>query len=98
MRLEVVEKVAMLIGNADVVLKKPINDILLLAQKLTSVGFKVIPLINLGAEDMLKALEMFSNLLEEGVYGTNLKFLTSSEFSLRAVLSWLPGICVCCNA
>lgn len=67
-RLKVVEKLAMLIGNSDEVLKKPINDILLLAEKLTSVGFKVIPLINLSADDMVKALEMFSNLLEDA-YG-----------------------------
>jgi uncharacterized caspase-like protein len=67
--LEAVEKVAMLIGNADEVLKKTINDILLLAQKLTSVGFKVIPLINLSAEEMHQALEMFSDLLEKDVYG-----------------------------
>lgn len=59
----------MLIGNADEVLKKPINDIVKLAQKLKSVGFKVISLINLSAEDMLKALEIFSDLLEEDVYG-----------------------------
>lgn len=68
-RLKVVEKVAMLIGNADEVLKKPINDIVKLAQKLKSVGFKVISLINLSAEDMLKALEIFSDLIEEDVYG-----------------------------
>jgi uncharacterized caspase-like protein len=67
--LEAVEKVAMLIGNADDVLKKPINDILVLAQKLTSVGFKVIPLINLSAKEMRQALEMFSDLLEKDVYG-----------------------------
>jgi Caspase domain len=72
--LKVAEKVAMLIGNADEVLKKPINDILLLAQKLTSVGFKVIPLINLSADDMIQALEMFSHLLEDS-YGLNLHFL-----------------------
>lgn len=68
-RLKVVEKVAMLIGNADEVIKKPINDVVMLAKKLKSVGFKVISLINLSAEDMLKALEIFSDLLEKDVYG-----------------------------
>jgi len=69
--LKALEKVALLIGNEGGNLEKPVDDILLLERKLTSVDFKVIPLINLGFDDMLEALKMFSDLLKKGVYGND---------------------------
>ncbi|XP_059487332.1 mucosa-associated lymphoid tissue lymphoma translocation protein 1-like [Neocloeon triangulifer] len=68
-KLQAVEKIALLIGNEDGNLLKPVNDIVLLAEKLKSVGFKVLPLINLDFDDMVQFIDTFSNLLKEGVYG-----------------------------
>ncbi|KAG7522888.1 mucosa-associated lymphoid tissue lymphoma translocation protein 1-like [Solea senegalensis] len=67
------DKVALLIGNLNYShhpsLMAPIMDVHELANLLRQLGFRVVSLLDLTREEMLAAIERFTQLLDRGVYG-----------------------------
>lgn len=67
------DKVALLIGNLNYTnhpnLMAPVMDVHELANLLQQLGFRVVSLLDLTKEEMVAAIEKFTQLLDRGVYG-----------------------------
>ncbi|XP_030280411.1 mucosa-associated lymphoid tissue lymphoma translocation protein 1 [Sparus aurata] len=71
--LTATDKVALLIGNLNYTnhpnLMAPVMDVHELANLLQQLGFRVVSLLDLTKEEMVAAIEKFTQLLDRGVYG-----------------------------